>query len=150
WCSDGRANENPIACHLLSSSSSHDGTKPGNVTAGREKFAFHTLQSASGGLMTRKFGFVKRILLSNRSANAGSCLQALAVVPEGRPGGKLDARRHGPIQHGVEICIGNAEALEKKVPMAQMVVEVGKARCVSLQGVSSRALRRLFVKQRNK
>ena len=77
--------------------------------------------------MPRKLGPVQCKFFLKRLGDARSFLQPLVVGFDGRPRREIDPRRHRPVQYGVQISVGDAEAVEQEFAAGKVVIEVVQA-----------------------
>ena len=71
---------------------------------------------SSRGLVARQFRLVERHLFPERLGNARPRLEGRVVVLDRRIGRQIDLCRHRPVQDRIEICIGDAKAVEQILP----------------------------------
>src|SRR5215211_7191616 len=78
--------------------------------------------------MSGHFGLIERELFAERLRDARTLLQPRVVGLNSREAVELHGCRHAPVQHCVEIRVGDREPIEQEFATGEMVVEISESR----------------------
>src|SRR5215216_1517657 len=95
--------------------------------------------------MSGHFGLIERDLFAERLRDARTLLQPRVVGLNSREVVELHGCRHAPVQHCIEIRVGDREPIEQEFAAVEMVIEIRKPRLTLCECVPRGSFRRFLV-----